>query len=264
MKHFLRVMLISITIFFLTTIAALYVLQDSMIFPSPATRGAVYQENGFRPVSIHTPDGESLASFYRPPETIQPTILVFHGNGDAAAYQQSKANQLAKSGFGVLLVEYRGYGGSSGVPSESGLYIDGMAAYDFVRQQSSQPIGLYAHSLGSGVAVLLATKRKIFALVLESPFDSLMAVAKRRFPWVPVSLLLKHKFQSDLLIGKIDAPILLIHGSDDRVIPIGHGKKLAEKAPFNTRFEEIAGAGHNNLQQFGSVDMAVEFFKSTE
>ncbi len=248
---------------FASTAGASFVLQDRLIFPAPNIVIPTFPGDGFEPVSIPTPDGETLAAFYHPPEDGEATVLVFHGNGDAAIYQEIKGTALAQAGFGVLLAEYRGYAGSTGKPSEKGLFIDGRASYDFVREQTPQPIGLYAHSLGTAVAVNLASERPVFALVLESPFDSLEAVAQRHFPWLPVSLFLKHRFQSDRVIADVQAPLLMMHGSRDNVVPIERGIRLVELANSETKFLEIDGAGHNDLARFGTVDKAIEFLRQT-
>jgi len=238
----------------LSAVGILYLLQERLIFPAPDIAVPAIKEGGFSSVFIQTPDGETLLALHHPAQEGEASIMVFHGNADAAIYQGQKGAALAEAGFGVL--EYRGYPGSTGSASEEGLFIDGRAAFDFLRAQSNQPIGLYAHSLGTGVAVKLASEREVFAVV----FDSLMAVAQRRMPWLPMNWLLKHKFRSDQVIGDVTAPILMMHGGQDKVIPIQHGKNLAELAPQGTRFMEIKGAGHNDLVQFGSIKEAIGFF----
>jgi len=234
--------------------------QEGMIFPAPDTTVVKLTTPGFSEVPIETSDGETLQAFWHAPDSGKPAVIVFHGNGDAALYQQPKGEIMANAGFGVLLAEYRGYGGSTGSPSESGLHLDALASYDFVDRQTDAPIGIYAHSLGTGAAVELALKRETFALVLESPFDSLQAVAQEKLPWIPMGLLLKHPFRSDERIGKIGAPILIIHGNKDSVVPFEHGKRLANLAKAGTRFIEIEGAGHNDIISFGTIPKAMEFF----
>ncbi len=241
----------------------LWFSQDSLIYPAPDTVGVRLTEPDFRRVTIETSDGETLVAYWHPPEANEASIIVFHGNGDAAVFQTKKGGALEATGFGVLLAEYRGYGESSGVPSEEGLRLDALAAFDFAAEKTTGPVGLYAHSLGAAVAVKLATEREIFALVLESPFDSLEAVAQSRFPWLPVRLLLRHPFRSDKMIGQIEAPILIMHGSRDRVIPIAHGKRLTEFAPPDIQFVSVEGAGHNNLLRFGTLERAIRFFRNT-
>ena len=247
--------------FYVVAVALAYFAQEHLIFPAPDFEIGSIQDDNFEQVAIPTPDGERLFAFHHPAQNDEATILVFHGNADAAVYQKAKGTTLVKEGFGVLLVEYRGYPGSTGSPSEAGLYADGIAAYDFAARKNSQRIGIYAHSLGTGVAVKLATEREVYSLVLESPFDSVMALAQRQFPWMPVSLLLKHKFRSDLLINQVQAPILMIHGEEDRVIPIEHGRRLHRKAAPGAEFEMIENAGHNNLAEFGTIRRAINYLK---
>jgi len=237
-----------------------YLQQDGMMFPVPEIASAQSIDPAFQTISIPTSDGETLFALHHPAETAEATILVFHGNGDAALFQQQAGRALADAGFGVLLVEYRGYPGSTGKPSESGLILDGLSAYDFIRTRSAAPVGVYAHSLGSGVAIPLAATRQVFAMVLEAPFDSIQAIAQDAFPWIPMGMFLKHKFRSDRAIAAVTAPLLMIHGSDDRVIAIRHGKALFELAPKGSRFMEVTGAGHNNLRQFGTTGHAITFF----
>lgn len=244
-------------------VIVLYLNQNRLIFPAPSGIQPQAIHPSFKTVSISTPDGETLFALHHPAEVNEATILVFHGNGDAALFQQPKGLSLAQAGFGVLLVEYRGYPGSTGKPSEKGLLIDGLAAFDFIRSGNGGAIGVYASSLGTGIAIPLAAERDVFAMVLESPFDSIQAIAQNAFPWIPMSLLLKHKFRSDDVIGRVDTPLLLIHGSADSVIPIEHGKALFDLAPKGSRFMEVPGAGHNNLSLFGTTDAAIRFFRET-
>ncbi len=251
----------SITLY-LAALVAMYFAQERLIFPAPDVDVRGVETEHFNPVSIPTPDGELLYALHHPAKRDEATILVFHGNGDAAIFQTAKGRRLVDQGFGVLLVEYRGYPGSTGHPTETGLFADGVAAYDFVHAQNKQAIGLYAHSLGTGVAVKLATERDVFAVVLEAPFDSLMAVAQGRFPWVPMSLLLKHRFRSDLLVTDVRSPMLIMHGSKDRAIPVHHGRQLHQRAGSKAKFLEIENAGHNDLSKFGATHNAIEFFKS--
>lgn len=261
--NFLVKFVVILLVLFTAAIGLLYATQDRLIFPAPAIVEQPPVITDLTPVVIETPDGEKLAAFEHRAEASQATVLVFHGNGDAAMLQRTKARALVDAGMGVLLVEYRGYPGSTGNPTEAGLATDALASYDFVRSTTNGPIGLYAHSIGTGVAVKLATQRTVSAVVLESPFDSLLAIARLRFNWLPLDWLLKHPFRSDLHIADITAPILIMHGVLDRVIPIEHGRQLHALAPSGTEFIAIEDAGHNDLTRFGAHEKAVQFFKST-
>ena len=262
MFRFVKFLIALILIFGVIPFAALYFLQEKLIFPAPTRTPPPGPVGSFDPVDIATPDGEILRAYEHKAEAGEATILVFHGNADAAYFQIKKGELLATSGFGVLLVEYRGYSGSTGSPTQIGLIMDGLASYDYVRAQTNDPSGLYAHSLGTGVAAPMAAIRPVFAVVLESPFTSILDVARHRMGWVPLNSLLKHPFRSDLVIGEITAPLLIMHGTDDRVIPFDLGMRLATLAPPGIEFVAIEGAGHNNLAAYGTIERAIAFFKS--
>ncbi len=246
--------------FLCTRVAIYYFSQEQVIFPVPDIEVGSVEDTDFEPVSISTKDGETLFALHHASEDYESTILIFHGNAGAAINQRDRGRLFVNAGYGVLLVEYRGYPGSTGIPSELGFYEDAQAAYDYVVGQKQQPIGLYAHSLGTSVAIRLASKRDVFSVVLESPFDSILAVAQNRFPWLPVSPFLKYKFESYKSFGNVKSPALIIHGTEDQVIPIEHSNKLLEFAPPGVKFISIKGAGHNNLSDFGSENLALKFF----
>lgn len=249
-----------ILLFGVLPFAAMYLLQGKMIFPAPGFVVPAGPEGRFARVEIETPDGEKLQGWFAPPAAGQASLMLFHGNADAAYFQVPRGEALAAAGFGVLLVEYRGYGGSTGTPSEAGLIADGLASYDFLRSRTDGPIGLLAHSLGTAVAIPVAAARPVFALMLEAPMTSILDVARYRMGWVPLKWLMKYPFHSDQVIGQVTAPILIVHGRRDRVIPFELGERLAALAPPGTRFIPLDDAGHNDLLRFGSNQMAIEFF----
>lgn len=246
---------------YLAATGYLYFFQDGMIFPAPNDQIGAEADESFAQISIKTPDGENLFALHHPSQDGEASVIIFHGNGDAAIHQKPRGQKLIDAGFGVLLAEYRGYPGSTGTASEVGLFTDAKAIYDYLLEQRPQNIGLYGHSLGSGVSTYLASTREVFALVLEGPFDALAAVAADRYPWMPVWQLIKHKFQSDIYIKDLNAKILIMHGSLDTTVPIKHGRRLLKAAPEGTEFVEIKGGRHSDLADFGSEEKAVAFFK---
>ncbi|MCF8468878.1 MAG: alpha/beta hydrolase [Sneathiella sp.] len=255
-----------IMIFGVIPFTGIYFAQGAFVFPVPqgGVGGAFEAAGGFEAVVIPTEDGERLRAFYHPPGDKAASILVFHGNAETAANQIPRGHMLAEAGFGVLLAEYRGYGGSTGSPSEAGVIRDGLASYDFLREKTGGPIGILAHSLGTGVAIPVAAARDPFAVALEAPFTSLLAIARHRVGWLPgFDFLLKYPFRSDALIGEVAAPLLIIHGTEDRVIPFAEGERLATLAPPGAAFIKIDGAGHNDLGQYGDIPIAIRFFKKT-
>lgn len=227
-------------------VAALALLQDAMIFPAPAGPLPVAGE-GVALESIETADGERLAALWHAPEPGEATIMFLHGNGNAIAHMVPQARRWADLGMGFLAPAWRGYPGSTGRPSERGILLDAEAAYDWAAARTDGPLVVYGQSLGSGAAVHVAVERDVAALVLEAPYDSVLAVASARFPFAPVKALLRHPFRSDERIGRVAAPVLIVHGDADRVIPIAHGRALHALAPEGAGLHEIAGADHGTI-----------------
>jgi fermentation-respiration switch protein FrsA (DUF1100 family) len=138
--------------------------------------------------------------------------------------------------------------------------IDGQTAYEFAAARyAPDRIAVWGESLGTGVAVALAAERPVGRIVLEAPFTSAADVAARQYPFVPVHALMKDQFRSDELIGAIRAPLLVLHGTDDVVVPIALGERLFALAPEPKRFARFAAGGHENLDQFGALDVALKF-----
>jgi fermentation-respiration switch protein FrsA (DUF1100 family) len=175
-------------------------------------------------------------------------VLFFHGNSGNVLGSLARPKMLDSLGVNVFSVDYRGYGGSSGTPSEVGLYEDADACYHYVaRVLNVRPerIVIYGYSLGSGVATELATRVKAAGLILEGAFESLAKVGQKDYPYLPLSLMMGQTFSSIDRIDKITIPILMIHGRDDRVVPFSEGRALYEKATGPKRFLELSG-GHNS------------------
>jgi fermentation-respiration switch protein FrsA (DUF1100 family) len=197
-------------------------------------------------LTLKTSDGETLVAWYIAPAPGRPLILYFHGNGGGLELRNERFGALTQTGYGLLAVEYRGYGGSSGSPSEEGLHRDAEAGYGTALALGAAPknIVIMGESLGSGVAVPLAARHEVGALVLDSPFSSIVDVAAVHFWMFPVRLMLRDKFRSDLAIGAVRAPLLVIHGDRDEVTPIRYAEKLFALANEPKRFIRVEGAGH--------------------
>jgi uncharacterized protein len=188
----------------------------------------------FEDLRLQSADGTRVQVWYHGARTGYPTIVYFHGNGGHLGGRADYFNLLSGAGFGVLALSYRGYGSSEGRPSELGFYQDARATLEYATQALSIPpqqIVLYGESIGTGVAVQMATEFPIGALVLQSPYTSIEALAKDSYPWLPVRLLLKDRFDSISKIERINAPLLVFHGEKDSIVPIRYGKQLFEKAP---------------------------------
>lgn len=206
-----------------------------------------------RLVTIQTSDGLSLKAWYSPAKNNKPTILYLHGNYGHLGHRAGRIKPYIKAGFGVLLLSYRGFSGNKGQPTEQGLYLDARAAIQYLNLQgvSSNCIVLLGESLGTGVAVKMAEESQVGAVILRSPYTSLVEVAKNRYPIFPVSLMLKDRFESIKRIKNVYAPALFIHGKKDRVIPLSQGEALYLAANEPKVFKLYPRAGHNNLPSLG-------------
>jgi len=173
-------------------------------------------------------------------------LIYFGGNAEDVA-GNVEAFAVAFPGHTLFFVNYRGYGGSSGRPTESGLRADALAVFDHVRQ-AHPDIAVVGRSLGSGVAVALASARPVDRLVLVTAYDSLVNVAREYFGWLPVGLLMKDRYESAGLAGEVEAPVLIVVAAQDEIIPRSRSDALAAAfAPGQARLEIIDGATHNSL-----------------
>jgi uncharacterized protein len=215
-----------------------------------------------REVRLATADGLDLLAWYLPPaEPGRPVLAYFHGNGGHIGYRAERLRRFARAGLGVLFLEYRGYGGNPGKPSEAGLYADARAGLDFLAAEGVAPdrLVLYGESLGGGVAVEMATEREIAALVLEAPFTSVAAVGRHHYPFLPVDLVLRDRFNSAAKIGAVRAPLLVLHGERDTIVPPEFGRALFAAAPEPKEAWFAPEGGHNDLREHGALEAALDF-----
>ncbi len=216
---------------------------------------------GTQVVFLPTGDGLSLASWYKPAYPGCPTLLFFHGNEGDVKQAALNLEQLLHAGFGALMLEYRGYGGNPGKPSEQGLFEDGRAAVRFLRQKGLPPEQLVfvAHSLGTGVAVKMAEETPPKQLVLLAPYTSIGDVAGHSFNVRAVGYLARDRFASIDRIGKVHVPLLLIHGEADDIIPAFFGHKLLNAANSPKQGFFPKAAGHEDLFAQGATDAIIGF-----
>ncbi len=212
-------------------------------------------------VTTRTADGMVLEGWWLPPSPGQPVVLYLQGNGGSIAGRADKALQLQGRGYGVLLAGYRGYGGNPGAPSEEGLISDGAAWLDLLAGMEipQERTILYGESLGTGVAVALAQDREPAAVVLEAPFASVRSLAERRYWFVPVRWLIRDPFDSLARIPAVRSPVLVVHGSEDGLIPLEDGRRIYEAATAIKDMVIIEGGGHSDLMDHGALD-AVDSF----
>jgi fermentation-respiration switch protein FrsA (DUF1100 family) len=216
-------------------------------FPDPRlTELAQTSLIGGEELRLATADGETLVAWHFPPKDGRPLILYFHGNGGALVDRVPRFRMFTASGYGLLAVSYRGYGGSSGSPTQTGLIQDGEAAYREARARGygGENIILMGASLGTGVAIALAAAHGAAALVLEAPYLSALDVAQTLYPIFPVRWLMLDQFRSDLAIRDVRVPVLMVHGEEDDVIPIGSARRLFELANEPKTFVSVPGGNH--------------------
>jgi uncharacterized protein len=250
----LKVLLFVGVVVYLGIVALMYFAQRSLMYFPEALRTAPTQAGlpQAEEVMLDTTDGERVIIWHIPPRGDQPVVLYFHGNGGALRYRVDRYRALTQDGTGLVLLSYRGYGGSSGRPSESGLIEDARAAYAFATQRyPAARLVVWGESLGSGVAVAIAAEKagekNIARVVLEAPFASAVSVAASVYPFVPVRFLMKDQFRSDLRISDVKVPVLIVHGDRDTVIPIESGERLYSLIEGPKRFLRVPGAGHEDL-----------------
>lgn len=241
---------------------AMYLAQRSlMYFPDPARRppadvGLPQAEE----VTLDTPDGERIVAWHVPPRDGKPVVLYFQGNGGGLDLRSNRFRNLVSDGTGLIALNYRGYGGSSGSPNESGLITDAQTAHAFAAARyAPERVVLWGESLGTGVAVALAATRPVGRVLLESPYTSTVEVAASIYPLVPVRLLMKDQFRSDQRIARVTVPVLILHGALDRIIPIRFGERLHELVRGPKQFIRLPQAEHNDHEQFGALEKVRPF-----
>jgi uncharacterized protein len=256
-----------------------YSFQTRVIFPGASTQGQPFAEVVPRPgsklVKLTADRGERVVALFGPALTAggrpdpdaasRPTMIFFYGNAMCLSYAEQDFDRFRRLGLNVLIPEYIGYGMSSGSPSENGCQATADAAYDYLvstRNVDPKTIVAAGWSLGGAVAIDLASRRPVGGLIAFSTFTSGVEMARRMLPLVPVSLILRHRFDSVNKIAKVHCPILIGHGTRDPIIPVGMAKKLAASAGGSVSTLWIDKAEHNDYFEVGGqrIDEAMTRF----
>jgi fermentation-respiration switch protein FrsA (DUF1100 family) len=249
--------------------AALYAVQDRLIYfpdPTPPPPPAALGLEGVRAVTLRTADGlDILAWRLAEPRPDAPVILYLHGNGGHVAYRAGRVERFRALGWGALLVQWRGYGGNPGAPSEAGLAEDARAGLAALRAEgvAAARIVPWGESLGTGPALRLAAEQPdaVGAVVLESPYTSLLDLARRHYPLLPSGLLLRDRYDSLSRIAAVRAPVLILQGARDTLVPPEMGRTLVAAATAPVELWEAPGAGHNEIGPAGGVEQAADFLR---
>lgn len=272
---FVKVALYTVPIWiavYVIILGMLYSNQRSMLYSPPKVSeeqiatGALKK---YQSIYATTSDGLKLRGFFHAPaDQSKPVILAFHGNASHPLWMAHDFNDMVETGYGVLLAEYRGYGGNQGHPTEEGIYLDAEAFFqseELKKIRTTNPLVIYGQSLGSAAAVDLAQRHneEISALILEVPFDNLTSVVEKNFPIVfGVRFLLEDKYESDKKIMDIMPPKLFLLAEKDEVVGFDSGKKLFEIARQPKQIIEYKNATHNGLSMFGASKDTQNFIES--
>lgn len=238
-------------------VAGLFFVQRDLMYVHNYTKPDLKSSGiiGIKEINVQTADGLKLFGWYVPPSSPQrPVILWFHGNAGNVGITATRAIPYIKEGYGVLMAEYRGYASNAGKPSEEGIYADVRAFMSWLVKEQKIPLSsviLYGESIGSGPALQVAMENPgLHTLILQSPMTSAEDIATLRYPFMPVKLLLKDKYDNISKIAETKNSLILVHGDADDIIPYAYGKKLFAAAPEPKTMITIKDGGHNNLDEF--------------
>ena len=245
----MKFLIISASCAWLGVMLFVYFYQACLIFQptrelltTPADQGLAYVD-----ATITSADGESLHAWFVPHPEARATVLFLHGNAGNISDRPLTLTHLHAMQLNVLLLDYRGYGRSSGIPSARGTLADARAAWDYLiteQNQNDSDIVIYGRSLGGAVAIALASRTNPLAVVVESTFTSLASMASDIYPFLPTRLLLRHRYPSVQSIAEISSPVLVAHSDNDELIPPSHGQRLFQSAAAPKQFYRLNGS-HN-------------------
>jgi pimeloyl-ACP methyl ester carboxylesterase len=250
---------------FAIVIVTLWFSQDRYIFfPQPPSLGKRSLPAGYRweELALTMSDNTRLEAWLVMPVSGMPPLLIyFGGNAEEASCWIDLADRY--EGCAVLLVNYRGYGRSQGEPGERALFADALEIYDQISRRQdidTQKVILHGNSLGSGVAVFLASQRPVRSVILTAPYDSIRSMAKEMFPYLPVSMILRHPFDSLSRAPTITMPLLCLVARQDDIIPIARSRRLFNAWAGQKIWREIANAGHNTIGETSEYWQAISEF----
>lgn len=250
---------------YVAVVIAVVAMEDRFVYQPTAGSAVGWKPAhlGVEEVRLRTADGVQLYGWWRPPGSDEaPVLLWCHGNAGNISHRAENLELLGRRGLGVLLFDYRGYGRSEGSPSEEGLYLDAEAAHRYLTEEQGiapRHIILFGRSLGAAVALRTVLERPAAGLIMESPFVNVPAMARHMMPFLPVWALARNEFDSLARIGRLEVPVLIIHGTADRLVPPEQGRRLYQAAPEPKEWYAIEGAGHNDTYMAGGEQYMERF-----
>ncbi|NRP47879.1 MULTISPECIES: alpha/beta hydrolase [unclassified Marinobacterium] len=266
MKLFKRTAVL-LTLTYLSACGYMYFAQDSLIFkPTYETESVETIFPGASELFINTPHGNRLQTWYKPAKPGQETLVYLHGNARNLSTRGRLINILSENERGLLIFSWSGFGQSRGTPSEVSFYDDARAVFDWLAKEhnlNSSDLIIYGESLGTGVAVQLATERDFKGVILAAPYTSIAQMAADDYPWLPVNLLLKHRFDSIDKIQNVDEPVVIMHSADDDTIPYEQGVTLFEAAEEPKLFMGFEDREHTRFRS-EDVDRAIRWVLERE
>jgi len=235
--NFYTASLLALVCFYILLVAVVFFFQGNLLYHPSVNNYIKDQEtkepSGIEKVKIVTKDKIDLIGwFYNKNLENSPTVLFFHGNAGSLENRTYKLNHFKNLNLNFLIIAWRGFNGNKGKPNEVGLYEDAESAIRWLNKKGikEKNIILYGESLGTGVAVEIAQNKNYAGIILESPFTSMVDMGKKYYPFFPIRLLLKDKFESYKKIKNIFIPVLIMHGTVDKIVPYDMGKKMYELA----------------------------------
>lgn len=257
--------ILALVIFILVFFLYLFVDQRNFIYFPLTTKPsqAYYGATDMQVVKLKPDENLTLESWYKKAKGGQPTILYMHGNGGHIGIRMPFIRQFLDKGFGVFLLGYRGYGGNPGKPTEQGLYEDARSAVKYLQLENIEPTKLvfYGESLGTALAIKMATEFSACSIVLQAPFTNLKELARHHYPFLPI-LPLFDTYDSLKIIQDVNIPLIFVHGEKDFIVPIHLSKKLFENANEPKTFHVIHDKGHNDIFFSNIGDLIIEFIKN--
>lgn len=242
--------------------ALMFFNQEAFLFhpTKPVGPPSAHGLKGFEEVRFGAGDGVTLTGWLHEAPKRDKAVIFFYGNADSLAPYAGFFQKFADAGYSALGVNYRGYGGSEGVPSEDGFYKDADAALDFMKARGvvAENVTLIGRSMGTGVVVDLASRNKVRAVALISPYTSIVNRAAELYWFLPVRLLSKYLFASIDKIDEVEAPVLIVHGDHDTLIPLLHAETLYAAAKEPKRMEVFAGADHFYMDLDRIADLVIK------
>lgn len=239
-----------------------YLQRALLYFPDPARiLPAVAGLSGVDEIVLEASGGEKVIAWWGRAANGKPTILYFHGNAGSLITRAERFRRYREAGYGVFMMTYRGYGGSTGAPSERGNVADALLAYDKLVASGvpETDIVSYGESLGTGIAVQVGAVRRPGGVILDAPYTSIVDVAELHYPYLPARPFMTDRYESLRHIAAVEAPLLVVHGERDEIIPPSMARTLYEAARSKKQLAIVPGAGHSDHGLYGSYDIIFDW-----